>query len=123
MSGSKEIGSNTEGSSPERVRATPVRPAVWMTSVIAWATVIALFLHVPTWAGIFLCILTALSFLSFLVPYTYLMIYDREALRRECFSPNEPSTKQLAAADPPIESLLAGDREMVAINMQPLDRK
>src|SRR5262245_53408618 len=67
----------------ERSRATPVRPAIWMTGVLAWATVIAFLFHVPTWAGIFLCSLTGLSFLIYLVSYSYLMLNDREALRRE----------------------------------------
>src|SRR5882757_5601665 len=95
----KQIGSDMESSPPERSRATPVRPAIWMTSVLAWATVIALFLRVPTWAGIFLCSLTGLSFLSFLVPYIHLMIHDREALRRERFHVKGPSAKQLGSVD------------------------
>lgn len=79
----KETESGTELIAFEHKRATPLRPAIWMTGVLVWATVIALFLRVPTWAGIFLCMLTGLSFLSYLVPYIYLMVYDREALRPE----------------------------------------
>src|SRR6476646_6858551 len=67
----------------ERVRATPLLPVVWMTSVLAWATVIALILRVPTWAGIFLCGVTGVSFLLFLVAYIYLFASDREMLRAE----------------------------------------
>jgi len=67
----------------ERTRATPLRPAVWMTSVLVWATVVALILRVPTWAGLFLCTLTGVSFLWFLVGYVYLFASDREALRAE----------------------------------------
>ena len=67
----------------ERTRATPLRPAVWMTSVLVWATVVALILRVPTWASLFLCTLTGVSFLWFLVGYVYLFASDREALRAE----------------------------------------
>jgi hypothetical protein len=67
----------------ERQRATPLKPAVWMTSVLAWATVVGLFLRVPTWAGVFLCCLTGVSFLFYLVSYIYLMVADRDALRSE----------------------------------------
>ena len=83
MSGHEEIEPRAEFAVTERSRTTPVRPAIWMTGILVWATVIALFLHVPTWAGIFLCSLTGLSFLLYLVSYSYLMLYDREALRRE----------------------------------------
>ena len=36
----------------ERQRATPLKPAIWMTSVLVWATVVGLFLRVPTWGGL-----------------------------------------------------------------------
>ena len=83
MSGHEEIEPHAEFAVTERSRATPVRPAIWMTGVLAWASVIALFLHVPTWAGVFFCSLTGLSFLVYVVSYSYLMLYDREALRHE----------------------------------------
>ena len=83
MSGHQKIKPNAEFSVMEQSRATPLRPAIWMTGVLVWATVIALFFHVPTWAGIFLCSLTGLSFLHYLASYSYLLLYDREALRRE----------------------------------------
>jgi hypothetical protein len=67
----------------ERARSTPLRPAIWMTSVLVWATVVALFLRVPSWAGVFLCTLTGASFVLFLVGYVYLFATDREALRAE----------------------------------------
>jgi len=67
----------------ERFRSTPLRPAVWMTSVLVWATVVALFLRVPTWAGVFLCVLTGTSFVVFLVAYIYLFVSDPEMLRAE----------------------------------------
>lgn len=83
MSENEEKNPNTGFAIMEKSRATPVRPAIWMTGVLVWATVIALVLRVPTWAGIFLCVLTGVSFLLYLVFYIYLMFYDREALRRE----------------------------------------
>ena len=67
----------------ERVRATPLKPAVWMTSVLVWATVVGLMLRVPTWGGVFLCCLTGVSFLFYLVSYIYLMVVDRDTLRSE----------------------------------------
>src|SRR5213593_1141560 len=67
-------------------RSTPVRPAIWMTGVLVWATVIAFLFQVPVWAGLFLCSLTGLSFLLYLVSYIYLMATDRDALRRESYS-------------------------------------
>jgi len=79
----KEIEPSAEFPVMERSRNTPVRPAIWMTGVLVWATVIALFLHVPTWTAIFLASLTTLSFLVYVVSYGYLMLNDREALRRE----------------------------------------
>ena len=67
----------------ERARSTPLRPVVWMTSVLVWAMVVALILRVPTWASVFLCTITGISFLVFLVGYIYLFTSDREALRAE----------------------------------------
>ena len=67
----------------KRQRATPLKPAVWMTSVLVWATVVGLFLRVPTWGGVFLCCLTGVSFLFYLVSYIYLMVVDRDTLRSE----------------------------------------
>src|SRR5262249_30864259 len=67
----------------ESRRATPLRPVVWMTSVLAWATVVALIVRVPTWAGVFFCSLTGISFLMFLAGYVYLFVNDRDALRAE----------------------------------------
>ena len=70
-------------------RSTPVRPTIWMTGVLVWATVIGLLFRVPGWASIFLCSLTGLSFLLFLVSYIYLMATDPDALRREGYSLKE----------------------------------
>ena len=83
MTEPRQIESNAEPAVVKATRSTPLRPAVWMTSVLVWATVVALFLHVPTWAEIFLCAMTGLSFLSFLIPYIGLMIYNRDILLRE----------------------------------------
>lgn len=97
-----------------------------MTSVLVWATVVGTFLNVPVWVGVFLVGLTGLSFLAFLVPYIYLMIYDREALRREKLVLKDPSTKQL---DTPNPHLLANpaqvdptqERELTFIPADPPD--
>ena len=75
----------------ERARSTPLLPVVWMTSVLVWATVVALFLRVPTWAGIFLCTVTGISFLVFLVGYVHLFTSDRDALRAERWRGETPS--------------------------------
>ena len=90
-------------SMPERAeerkygRATPLRPAVWMTGVLVWATVIAMFLRVPLWGSVFLCVLTSTSFLFYLVSYIYLMATDREVLRAERY--RERSGKGPPAVD------------------------
>src|SRR6266850_6478781 len=76
-------------------RNTPLRPTIWMTGVLVWATVIAFLFHVPVWAGIFLCSLTGLSFLLYLVSYIYLMATDRDALRRERYSVKELPGREL----------------------------
>ena len=62
------------------VRATPLKPTIWMTGVLVWATMIGLFLRIPTWAGIFLCTLTGLSFLLYMASYIFFLATDREAL-------------------------------------------
>lgn len=82
------MGHNDNDSKPhsrdlERARATPLLPVVWMTSVLAWAAVVALVAGVPNWASVFLCTLTGISFLVFLVCYIYLFTNDRDALRAE----------------------------------------
>jgi hypothetical protein len=66
-----------------------------MSGVLVWATVIAFLFHVPVWAGIFLCSLTGLSFLLYLVSYIYLMATDRDTLRRERYSVVELPERQL----------------------------
>jgi|KBSSwiStaDraftv2_1062776.scaffolds.fasta_scaffold1246129_2 hypothetical protein len=81
--GHKDNDSKPQGRDFERARATPLRPVVWMTSVLAWAAVVALVARVPNWASVFLCTLTGLSFLVFLVGYIYLFTNDRDALRAE----------------------------------------
>jgi len=83
MPDSEQVGLPIDSVSDTRFRSTPLKPAIWMTGVLVWATVIALFLHVPTWAGIFLCVITGLSFFLYLVSYVFLMATDREALRAE----------------------------------------
>lgn len=98
-----------DSASVERQRYTPLKPTIWMTGVLVWATVIALFLRVPTWAGIFLCLLTGLSFLLYLGSYLYLMTIDREALRAERYSVKRlPSSQRNLQVQIPSE-LLEGD--------------
>jgi hypothetical protein len=75
-------------------RATPLKPTVWMTGVLVWATTIALFLHVPTWGAIFLCTLTALSFLLYAASYIFLLATDRETLRTERYALKGAPSKQ-----------------------------
>jgi hypothetical protein len=86
MPDGEQIELPIDSASVERSRSTPLRPAIWMTGVLVWATVIALIFRVPTWAGIFLCLLTGLSFLLYLGSYIFLMATDREALRTERYS-------------------------------------
>jgi hypothetical protein len=88
----KEIPADAVG---RYTRSTPVRPTIWMTGILVWATVIGFLFHVPGWAGIFLCSLTGLSFLLYLVSYIYLMATDRDALRRERYSLKELHGREL----------------------------
>ena len=62
------------------VRATPLKPTIWMTGVLVWATAVGLFLRIPNWAGIFLCTVTGLSFLLYMASYIFLLATDRESL-------------------------------------------
>ena len=102
-----------DSASEKRSRSTPLKPTIWMTGVLVWATVIALFLHVPAWAGIFLCLLTGLSFLLYLGSYIFLMATDREALRAERYSVKRlPPSQQSFRAQIPSE-LLEGDQNLL----------
>jgi uncharacterized membrane protein len=113
MSDSEQIEPPIYSASEMRSRSTPLKPAIWMTGVLVWATVIALFFHVPTWAGIFLCFLTGLSFLLYLGSYIFLMATDREALRAERYSVKRlPSTQRGLQVRIPSE-LLEGDQNLV----------
>jgi hypothetical protein len=102
-------------------RSTPLRPAIWMTGVLVWATVVAFLFHVPTWAGIFLCGLTGLSFLFYLISYVYLMATDREALRREKFSVKELPQRQLGQLNVPLEQTIRAQQPQLGTATQPLD--
>jgi hypothetical protein len=53
----KPVELSIDSASMEHQRYTPLKPTIWMTGVLVWATVIAFFFKVPTWAGIFLCLL------------------------------------------------------------------
>ena len=79
---------SSEGSAGEQraenapaYKSTPLRPSIIMTAVLVWALVVALIVRVPTWASVFLAVLTGASFLAFLVGYIYLFVRDRESLR------------------------------------------
>jgi hypothetical protein len=97
----------------ERQRATPLKPAVWMTSVRVWATVVGLFLRVPTWAGVFLCCLTGVSFLFYLVSYIYLRVADRDALRSERY--REPRVASERGVERPRIGAVGEDNSGTAI--------
>jgi hypothetical protein len=83
MATNDELERAPEPGEVERARSTPLRPVVWMTGVLVWATVVALIVRIPTWASVFLCTVTGISFLVFLVGYIYLFMSDRDALRAE----------------------------------------
>ena len=84
----------SESGPVERQRATPLKPAIWMTGVLVWATVVGLFLRVPTWGGVFLCSMTGISFLFYLVSYIYLMLTDPDTLRSERYRDTPVSRKR-----------------------------
>ena len=114
MPDSEQIELSIDSAVEKRSRATPLKPAIWMTGVLVWATVIAFLFHVPTWGGIFLCLLTGLSFLLYLGSYIFLMATDREALRAERYSVKRlPSSQQSLRVQIPSE-LLEGDQNLLA---------
>ena len=120
MPDSEHLEPLTDPTAEKPARSTPLKPAVWMTGVLVWATVVGLFLRVPTWAGIFLCLLTGLSFLLYLGSYIFLMATDREALRAEQYSmkrlpPSQPSLQvQL-----PRELLEADQNSLTGLEVTP----
>ena len=122
MPNSEQIELPIDSASEIRSRATPLKPVIWMTGVLVWATVIALFLRVPTWAGMFLCLLTGLSFLLYLGSYIFLMATDREALRAERYSVKRlPSSQGGLQVQIPRE-LLEGDQILLAGLEAPQER-
>ena len=104
-------------------RATPVRPTIWMTGILAWATVIGFLFHVPDWAGIFLCSLTGLSFLLYLVSYIYLMATDRDALRRERYSLKELRGRELVLDKDSRQDLASLQEPEVGLATNPLSHE
>ncbi len=122
MPDSEQIEQPVDSASEKRYRSTPLRPAVWMTGVLVWATVIAFLFRVPTWAGIFLCSLTGLSFLLYLGSYIFLMATDREALRAERYSVKllPPNQRSLQVEIP--RELLEGDQHLLAGLEAPQER-
>jgi len=95
-------------------RSTPLKPAIWMTGVLVWATVIASFLRVPTWVDIFLCLLTGLSFLLYLGSYIFLMVTDREALRAERYAVKRLQPSRLSLREQVPSEGLEGDQNLLA---------
>ncbi len=111
-----------DSAAEKRSRATPLKPVIWMTGVLVWATVIAFLFKVPTWVGIFLCLLTGLSFLLYLGSYIFLMATDREALRAERYSVKHlPSSQPVLRVQIPSE-LLEGDQHLLAGLEAPQER-
>ena len=123
MPDSEQIEGPVDSASEKHYRSTPLRPAVWMTGVLVWATVIAFLFQVPTWAGIFLCSLTGLSFLLYLGSYIFLMATDREALRAERYSVKHlpPSQRGLQVQIP--RELLEGDQILLTGLEAPQERR
>jgi hypothetical protein len=104
-------------------RSTPLRPTIWMTGVLVWATVIAFLFQVPVWAGIFLCSVTGLSFLLYLVSYIYLMATDRDALRRERYSVKELPGRELVLPKDAGQDPASGQQPPVGLATQPLSHE
>jgi hypothetical protein len=114
MPESEQIEAPTDSGSENRSRSTPLKPAIWMTGVLVWATVIAFIFRVPTWEAIFLCFLTGLSFLFYLGSYLFLMATDRESLRAERYSVKRlPASKRDSQVQVPSD-LLEGDQNLLA---------
>src|SRR5262245_11524743 len=113
MPDSEQIEPPIDSASEKGSRSTPLKPAIWMTGVLVWATVIALFLRVPTWAGIFLCRLTGLSFLLYLGSYIFLMATDREALRAERYSMKRLPSSQRSLQVQISSELLEADQNLL----------
>jgi hypothetical protein len=122
MLDTERIERPVDPASEMRYRSTPLRPAIWMTGVLVWATVIAFLFKVPTWAGIFLCMLTGLSFLFYLGSYIFLMATDREALRAERYSMKRlpPNQRGLQVQIP--RELLESDQNLLAGLEAPRER-
>ena len=122
MPDSQQIEPPTDSASENRSRSTPLKPAIWMTGVLVWATVIAFIFRVQTWEGIFLCLLTGLSFLVYLGSYLFLMATDREALRAERYSVKRlPPGKRALQVQVPSDRL-EGDPNLLARPEAPQER-
>ena len=118
----EQIELPADSASAERRRSTPLRPAIWMTGVLVWATVIAFLFQVPTWAGIFLCLLTGLSFLLYLGSYIFLMATDREALRAERYAVKRLPSRQRGLQVQIPRELLEDDQILLAGVEAPQER-
>lgn len=118
----EQIEPPIDSASEKRSRSTPLKPAIWMTGVLVWATVIAFLFHVPTWVGIFLCLLTGLSFLLYLGSYIFLIATDREALRAERYSVKRLPSSQRGLQVRILSELLEGDQNLLAGLVAPQER-
>ena len=63
-----------------------------------------------------MCSLTGLSFLSFLVPYTYLMIQDRETLRRDKLLMTGSGVNELRSVEATNQMLVSATEDLVLQN-------
>ena|SRR6476620_2982778 len=113
MPDSEQIEPPTDSASENRSRSTPLKPAIWMTGVLVWATVIAFIFRVPTWEATFLCLLTGISFLLYLGSYLFLMATDRESLRAERYSVKRLPPGQRGSQVQVPSDLLEGDQNLL----------
>lgn len=114
MPDSARTESPVESATENRSRSTPLKPVIWMTGVLVWATLIAFIFRVPRWEALFLCLLTGLSFLLYLGSYLFLMATDREALRAEHSSMKHLSSGQRRLRVNLPRDLLEGDQNFLA---------
>lgn len=118
MSNTKQIELAIDSVLETRARSTPLKPAIWMTGVLVWATVIAFIFNVPSWAGIFLCLMTGFSFLLYLGSYLFLMVTDRETLRAERYSIKHlPSSRRSSHVPNPSE-MSEAEQNYLAVGLE-----
>jgi len=72
----------TEGGS----RSTALKPAGWMTGILASASIGSAYSGAPSWLTAVFGVSSALSVLLYLFAYIFLLFKDRDALRSERYS-------------------------------------